>query len=53
MNKQTKILTGVLIAVILLSAGVLVWRKLNPQSAQIAKIPQKGQVLQARPNCKD
>ena len=46
MNKQTKILTGVLIAVILLSAGVLVWRKLHPQSAQIAKITQKGQVLQ-------
>lgn len=46
MNKQTKILTGVLIAVILLSAGVLVWRKLNPQSAQIAKITQNGQVLQ-------
>ena len=35
MNKQTKIL-----------AGVLVWRKLNPQEARIAKITQKGQVLQ-------
>ena len=46
MNKQTKILTGVLIAVVLLSTGVLVWRKLNPQSAQIVKITQKGQVLQ-------
>ena len=46
MNKQTKILTGVLLAVVLLSAGVLVWRKLNPQSARIAKITQKGQVLE-------
>lgn len=46
MNKQTKLLTGVLIGVVLLSSGVLVWRKLNPQSAQIAKITQKGQVLQ-------
>ena len=46
MNKQTKILAGVLAAVVLLSAGVLVWRKLNPQEARIAKITQKGQVLQ-------
>ena len=45
MNKQTKILAGVLAAVVLLSAGVLVWRKLNPQEARIAKITQKGQVL--------
>lgn len=45
MNKQTKILAGVLAAVVLLSAGVLVWRKLNPKEAQIAKITQKGQVL--------
>ncbi len=45
MNKQTKILTGVLIAVVLLSAGVLLWRKLNPKPAQIAKISQNGQLL--------
>ncbi len=45
MNKQTKILAGVLAAVVFLSAGVLVWRKLNPQEARIAKITQKGQVL--------
>lgn len=45
MNKQTKILIGVLIAVVLLSAGVLVWRKLNPKPAQIAKISQNGQLL--------
>lgn len=45
MNRQTKILTGVLIAVVLLSAGVLVWRKLNPKPAQIAQITQKGQLL--------
>ena len=38
MNKQTKILAGVLAAVVLLSAGVLVWRKLNPQEARIAKL---------------
>ena len=46
MNKQTKILTGVLVVLVLLSAGVLLWRKLTPQPAQIAKISQKGQVLQ-------
>lgn len=46
MNKQTKILAGVLIAAVLLSAGVLVWRKLNPEPACIAKISQKGRVLQ-------
>lgn len=45
MNKQTKILTGVLIAAVLLSAAVLVWRKLIPQPAQIAKITQKGQLV--------
>ena len=45
MNKQTKILTGVLIAVVLLSAGVLLWRKLNPKPAQIAKISQNGHLL--------
>ena len=38
-------IAGVLAAVVLLSAGVLVWRKLNPQEARIAKITQKGQVL--------
>lgn len=46
MNRQTKILTGVLIAVVVLAAAVLVWRKMTPQPAQIAKISQKGQVLQ-------
>lgn len=46
MNKQAKILIGVLIAVVLLSAGVLLWRKLNPKPAQIAKISQNGQLLE-------
>lgn len=43
MNKQTKILSGVLAAVVLLSAGVLLWRKLTPQPARLAKISQGGQ----------
>ena len=45
MNKQTKILSGVLVAVVLLSAGVLLWRKLTPQPARLAKISQGGNVV--------
>lgn len=46
MNKQTKILTGVLIGAVLLSAAVLVWRKWDPEPARIAKITQNGQVVE-------
>ena len=45
MNRQTKILTGVLLAAVLLSAGALVWRSGTPQPARMAKISQAGEVV--------